>query len=74
MGHELEYTMVCPLKCAHVQDATSLVLMPKTWQGFGNVMDAMFGYIPLANVGKYIERLKITKMLLANSYNGNMIN
>jgi hypothetical protein len=48
--------------------------MPKTWQGFGNVVDAMVGYIPLANVGKYIERLKITKMLLANSYNGDMIN
>jgi len=72
MGHELEYTMVCPLKC--VQDATSLVLMPKTWQGFGNIVDAMVGYIPLANVGKYIERLKITKMLFANSYGGDIIN
>jgi hypothetical protein len=74
MGHKLEYTTVCPLKCAHVQDATSLVLMPRTWRGFGNVVDAMVGYIPLANVRKYIERLKITKMLLANSYSGDMIN
>jgi len=37
-------------------------------------VDAMVGYIPLANVGKYIEGLKITKMLFASSYNGDMIN
>jgi hypothetical protein len=28
----------------------------------------------MGNVGKYIERMKITKMFLANSYGGIMIN
>jgi len=60
-GHELEYTMVYPLKRVHVQDATSFVLMPKTQQGFGNVMDVMASYIPWANVGEYIERMKTNK-------------
>jgi hypothetical protein len=31
--------MVCPLKHVRAQNATSLVLMPKTLQGFGNVID-----------------------------------
>jgi hypothetical protein len=48
VGHELGHTMVCPLKRVHVEDVTSLVLMPKTRQGFGNVMDVTVGYIPWA--------------------------
>jgi hypothetical protein len=49
------------LKCAHVQDATSLVLMLKTLQDFGNVVDVMASYIPWVNVGKYIERMNNNK-------------
>ncbi len=61
MGHILEYTMVGPLKHVHVQDATSFVLMHKTWQGFGNIRDVIACYIPWTNVGKYIERMKNNK-------------
>jgi hypothetical protein len=53
--------MVCPLKHVHAQNATSLVLMPKTRQGFGNVVDVMTRYIPWANVGEYIQRMKNNK-------------
>jgi len=63
VGHKLEYTMVCPLKHVHVQDATSFVLMLKTLQGFGNVMDVMASYIPWVNVGEDIERMKNNKVV-----------
>jgi hypothetical protein len=52
--------MVHP-KDVHVQDVTTLVLMPKIRQGLGNVMDVMACYIPWANVGEYIERIKNNK-------------
>jgi hypothetical protein len=52
--------MVRP-KGVHVQDVTTLVLMPKIHQGFGNVMDVMTCYVPWANVGEYIERIKNNK-------------
>jgi len=42
--------MVHP-KGEHVQDATTFVLMPRTCQGFGNVMDVMASWIPWVNVG-----------------------
>jgi hypothetical protein len=58
VGQKLEYTMVRPLKHVHAQNATLLFFMPKTLQGFGNVVDVMASYIPWANVGKYIERMK----------------
>jgi hypothetical protein len=50
--------MVHPLKHVHVQNATSLVLMPKIQQCFKNVVDVMVGYIPWANMGEYIERMR----------------
>jgi hypothetical protein len=53
--------MVHPLKRVHVQDATSLVLMLKTLQDIGNVVDVMASYIPWVNVGEYIERMKNNK-------------
>jgi hypothetical protein len=61
VGQKLEYTMVRPLKHVHAQNATSFVLMPKTLQGFGNVVDVMARYIPWANVREYIERMKKNK-------------
>jgi hypothetical protein len=63
MGHELEYSMVHPLKHVHVQNATSLVLMLKIWQCFMNLMDVMASYIPWANMRKYIERMKTNKYI-----------
>ncbi len=44
-----------------MQDVATFVLIPKTHQGFGNVMDAMASYIPWANVGEYIKRIKNNK-------------
>ncbi len=58
--HVTKYSMVCP-KGVHVQDVSTLVLMPKTRQGFTNVVDAMVDYIPWASVGEYIERIKNNK-------------
>jgi hypothetical protein len=58
----------------HVQDVTTLVLMPKIRQGFGNVLDVMACYISWANVGKYIERIKTTRKHHASSYGGTMTN
>ncbi len=55
--HVTKYTMVCP-KGVHVQDVSTLVLMPKTCQGFTNVVNAMVDYIPWASVGKYTETIK----------------
>jgi hypothetical protein len=52
--------MVCP-KGVHVQDVSILVLMPKTCQGFTNVVDVVVDYIPRASVGEYIERIKNNK-------------
>jgi len=60
MVHVSKYTMVHP-KGFHVQDVTTLVFMPKICQGFGNVMDVVAYYIPWANVGEYIERIKNNK-------------
>ncbi len=53
--------MVRPLKHVHVENATSLLLMPIILQGFGNVVDVMASYIPWANMREYIERMKINK-------------
>jgi hypothetical protein len=36
--------MVCP-KGVHVQDVSILVLMPKSYQGFTNVVDVVVDYI-----------------------------
>jgi hypothetical protein len=52
--------MVCP-KGVHVQVVSTLVLMPKTRQGFTNVVDAMVDYIPWASVGEYSERIENNK-------------
>ncbi len=53
--------MIHPLKHVHVQNATFLFLMLEIQQWFKNEVDVMVRYIPWANIGEYIERMKNNK-------------